>query len=86
MQFSVKSQLGFNLTGSQLGQDFYKLKKLLAGFPMYQNSTLVGPDINNVGDCLPDFDEVLAPYKSTQGKKNKGNYPVGLNNFYKSDA
>jgi hypothetical protein len=67
----VQSQLGFNLTGSQLGRDYYRLKKLLSQFPAYESSTLVGPDINNVGDCLPQFDRV---------KNNNGPYVFKCDN------
>jgi len=40
-----------NISAFQLGKDFYRLKRLLSKFPLYKNSTIVGPDINAVGNC-----------------------------------
>ena len=45
---SLKHQLDFSLGGYRLGRDFRRLKKLLSSFPMYANSTLVGPDVNHI--------------------------------------
>jgi hypothetical protein len=33
------------------GKDFYRLKKLLNKFPLYKDSTLVGPDVNSMDEC-----------------------------------
>ena len=48
---SLFHQLHFQLDGSQLGRDFYRLKKLLHDFPLYANATLVGPDVNAIRKC-----------------------------------
>ena len=44
----------FNVTlsGTQLGRDFKRLHHLLASFPDFANSTLVGPDINQIRRCV----------------------------------
>lgn len=45
---SLKHQLGFQLPGKQLGKDFKRLRKLLNRFEMYKNSSLIGPDVNQL--------------------------------------
>ena len=44
----LKRQLGFELDGRQLGRDFKRLRKLLDQFHFYKNSSLIGPDINQL--------------------------------------
>ena len=44
----LKHQLDFELDGRQLGRDFKRLRKLLDQFPLYKNSSLVGPDVNQL--------------------------------------
>ena len=39
----------------QKGKDFYRLKKLLSKFPLYKDSTLVGPDVNKMDECPERF-------------------------------
>ncbi|TRY70553.1 hypothetical protein TCAL_02349 [Tigriopus californicus] len=39
------------LSGEQLGQDFRALRHLLDEYPGYENSSIVGPDINGVRKC-----------------------------------
>lgn len=41
-------KLKFTMEPYQLGKDFYSLRELLKEFPMYENNTVVGPDINGV--------------------------------------
>jgi len=45
---SLKHQLDFELDGRQLGRDFKRLRKLLDQFLLYKNSSLVGPDVNQL--------------------------------------
>lgn len=45
---SLKHQLDFELPPEILGKDFIRLRKLLDRFPSYRNSTLVGPDVNQL--------------------------------------
>lgn len=49
----MKHQLNFTLTGTQLGQSFIDLRKLLNTFEEFKNSQLVGPDLNAVRWCNP---------------------------------
>ena len=51
---SLKHHLNVTLPARQLGKDFWKLKQLLKKFPLFQNSSLVGPDINGIRKCSPD--------------------------------
>ena len=44
----LKHQLDFELDGRQLGRDFKRLRKLLDQFQLYKNSSLVGPDVNQL--------------------------------------
>ena len=44
----LKHQLDFELDGRQLGRDFKRLRKLLDQFLLYKNSSLVGPDVNQL--------------------------------------
>jgi hypothetical protein len=48
---SLHHQLNFTLPGWWLGNDFKRLRRLLDSYPLYANSTLVGPDINKVYNC-----------------------------------
>ena len=45
---SLKHQLGFQISGRRLGRDFKRLRKLLDRFQLYKNSSLVGPDVNQL--------------------------------------
>ena len=47
---SYHHQWNVNITGKRLGKDFYLLKRLLMDSG-YNNSLLVGPDINQIGRC-----------------------------------
>ena len=51
---SLKHQLGFELSGRQLGRDFRRLRSLLDKFPMYKTSSLIGPDVNQLRSQSPD--------------------------------
>ena len=50
---SLKHHLNVSLPSRQLGKDFWALKRLLKKFPLFRNSTLVGPDVNGIRKCSP---------------------------------
>ena len=43
-----------------MGKDFKSLKKLLNSYPLYKDSTLVGPDVNGITRCAPDYSDCKA--------------------------
>ena len=45
---SLKHQLDFRLSGSQLGRDFKRLRKLLDKYENTEGNLLVGPDVNQL--------------------------------------
>ena len=49
---SLKHHFNVSLPARQLGKDFWSLKQLLKIYPMFENSTLVGPDINGLRKCF----------------------------------
>ena len=49
---SIYHQLGVNLTSKDLGKDFFRMKEILDTFSLYNNSLVVGPDVNHVRDCI----------------------------------
>jgi len=48
---SLRHTLNFTMDPHQLGKDFWRLKRLLKKFPMFENNTLVGPDVNGLRKC-----------------------------------
>ena len=45
---SLHHQLNFTLPGKWLGSDFERLRLLLNQFPLFINSSIVGPDVNHM--------------------------------------
>jgi hypothetical protein len=58
--FAELQELGLNISAAQFGQDVAKLRHLLAAFPRYQHSLILGPGITRLEkqqdvDFLKDY-------------------------------
>ena len=71
---SLKHALNASVPGYQLGKDFNRLRKVLNRYPLYNASTLVGPDVNNIKKCNPEH------LKKCRALKYLQNFFKGINN------